>query len=161
MKRKPKLSRRYIIYHQWTIKNLKNVSLKTIRKTKRTSIHRNISEYYLNKRRSVRIRMAPYTPPISHYSQMDVSQYTEEQIFAFIGKNGKRFYWLTQKLGLEYLWYDKDRKVFEIWGPYYTHVDKQSALLIECEMDYFLKPKLECASLDNQDEYVQTTVAAC
>ena len=105
--------------------------------------------------------MAPYTPPISHYSQMDVSQYTEEEIFAFIGKSGKRFYWLTHKLGLDYLWYNKDRKVFEIWGPYYTHLNKQSAMLIECEMEYFLKPKLEDTFTESQDDHVQATITAC
>ena len=92
---------------------------------------------------------------------MDVSDYTEDQIFAFIGKTGKRFYWLTQKLGIDYLWYDKDRKVIEIWGPYYTHLNKQSAHLIRCELDFFLTPKLETTNLDIQDEHVQTTVAAC
>lgn len=105
--------------------------------------------------------MAPYTPPNAHYSQMDVSDYTEEQIFAFIGKTGKRFYWLTQRLGIDYLWYDKDRKVIEIWGPYYTHLNQQSAHLIRCELDFFLTPKLETTNLDIQDEHVQTSVAAC
>lgn len=105
--------------------------------------------------------MAPYTPPNAHYSQMDVSDYTEDQIFAFIGKTGKRFYWLTQRLGIDYLWYDKDRKVIEIWGPYYTHLNQQSAHLIRCELDFFLTPKLETTNLDIQDEHVQATVAAC
>jgi hypothetical protein len=105
--------------------------------------------------------MAPYTPPTTHYSQMDVSDYTDDQIFAFIGKTGKRFYWLTQKLGIDYLWYDKERKVIEIWGPYYTHVNQQSAHLIRCELDFFLKPKLETSESDIQDEHVQATVAAC
>ena len=105
--------------------------------------------------------MAPYTPPTTHYSQMDVSDYTDDQIFAFIGKTGKRFYWLTQKLGIDYLWYDKDRKVIEIWGPYYTHVNQQSAHLIRCELDFFLKPKLETLEKNTQDEHVQATVAAC
>jgi hypothetical protein len=44
--------------------------------------------------------MAPYTPPTTHYSQMDVSEYDEDQVFAFVGKTGKRFYWLTKKLDL-------------------------------------------------------------
>ena len=105
--------------------------------------------------------MAPYTPPTTHYSQMDVSDYTDDQIFAFIGKTGKRFYWLTQKLGIDYLWYDKDRKVIEIWGPYYTHLNRQSAHLIRCEMDFFLKPKLETTKSDIQDEHVQAPVATC
>ena len=105
--------------------------------------------------------MAPYTPPTTHYSQMDVSDYTDDQIFAFIGKTGKRFYWLTQKLGIDYLWYDKDRKVIEIWGPYYTHLNQQSAHLIRCELDFFLKPKLETTKSDIQDEHVQAPVPTC
>lgn len=92
---------------------------------------------------------------------MDVSDYTDDQIFSFIGKTGKRFYWLTQKLGLDYLWYDKERKVIEIWGPYYTHTNQQSAHLIRCELDFFLTPKLETPLSNIQDEYVQTPVAAC
>lgn len=87
--------------------------------------------------------MAPYQPPNAHYSQMDVSEYNEDQIFSFIGKTGKKFYWLTQKLGLDYLWYDKERQVIEIWGPLYTHQNQQSAHVIRCELDFFLKPKLE------------------
>ena len=105
--------------------------------------------------------MAPYTPPNAHYSQMDVSEYTEDQIFTFIGKTGKKFYWLTQKLGLDYLWYDKERKVIEIWGPYFTHRNQQSAHVIRCELDYFLKPKLEENNIEKQDEHVQTPVEAC
>ena len=105
--------------------------------------------------------MAPYTPPTTHYSQMDVSDYTDDQIFAFIGKTGKRFYWLTQKLGIDYLWYDKDRKVIEIWGPYYTHLNQQSAHVIRCELDFFLKPKLEKTKSDIQYEHVQAPVATC
>lgn len=87
--------------------------------------------------------MAPYTPPIAHYSQMDVSMYSDDDMFAFIGRTGKRFYWLTHKLGLDYLWYDNNRKVIEIWGPYYTHVNAQSAQVIGCELDFFMEKKLK------------------
>ena len=55
--------------------------------------------------------MAPYNPPNTHYSQMDVSMYEEDDIFKFIGKNGKKFYWLTRYLDLSYMWYDKERRV--------------------------------------------------
>mgnify|MGYP001190934790 FL=1 len=103
--------------------------------------------------------MAPYQPPNAHYSQMDVSDYTEDQIFSFIGKTGKKFYRLTQKLGLDYLWYDKERKVIEIWGPLYTHMNQQSAHVIRCDIDFFLKAKLEDNIPKNQD--VQTAVEAC
>jgi len=106
------------------------------------------------------LQMAPYSPPNSHYSQMDVSKYDEDHIFGFIGKTGKRFYWLTRLLGLDYLWYDKERKVIEIWGPYCTHLNKQSEHVIGCELDFF-QPKLEeNLKEDNRDEYVQATTVA-
>lgn len=101
--------------------------------------------------------MAPYQPPSAHYSQMDVSDYTEDHIFSFIGKTGKRFYWLTKFLGLDYLWYDKNRKVIEIWGPYHAHLNKQSEHVIRCELDFF-QPKLEDKSPLSQDEHVQATL---
>lgn len=99
--------------------------------------------------------MPPYTPPSTHYSQMDVSEYTDEQIFSFIGKNGKRFYWLTQKLGLDYLWYDRNRKKIEMWGPYYTHLHQQSAHLIQAELEYYFSPKLEEHEhvINNKDDF--------
>ena len=62
--------------------------------------------------------MAPYDPPIAHYSQLDVSEYSDEQMLSFIGKEGHRFYWLTNKLGLNYLWWDHERKVVELWGSH-------------------------------------------
>ena len=104
--------------------------------------------------------MAPYSPPNAHYSQMDVSDYTVDKMFTFIGKNGKKFYWLTQKLDLDYLWYDKERKVIEIWGPYFTHLNEQSAHVIRCELDYFLKPKLEKSLVENQDDVQETRVSS-
>lgn len=105
--------------------------------------------------------MAPYTPPSTHYSQMDVSEYDEESIFAFIGKTGKRFYWLTEKLGLDYLWYDKERKVIEIWGPYFVHQNQQSEHVIRCELDYFLTPKSGEEEENDINKNVQAAVEAC
>ena len=64
--------------------------------------------------------MAPYNPPDAHYSQMDVSNYTEDEMYKFIGVGGKRFYWLTKYLDLSYIWYDNKRKVIELWGPFYA-----------------------------------------
>ena len=133
---------------------------KNDKKNKKQTFSQKHVRNVLKKRRTVyqRETMAPYTPPTTHYSQMDVSEYTEDQVFLFIGKTGKKFYWLTQKLGLDYLWYDKERKVIEIWGPYYTHVNQQSAHVIRCELDYFLTPKLEDKIVK---DHVQTTIPAC
>ena len=64
--------------------------------------------------------MAPYDPPSStcHYSEIDVSKYDESMILCMIGKGGEGFYKLTDYLKLEYVWYDADRKVIELWGSY-------------------------------------------
>lgn len=62
--------------------------------------------------------MAPYDPPVAHYTQLDVSQYTDEQMLAAIGKDGHGFYRLTERLSLNYLWWDNDRKVVELWGSF-------------------------------------------
>ena len=104
--------------------------------------------------------MAPYNPPNAHYSQMDVSEYDEDHVFAFVGKTGKKFYWLTRTLGLDYLWYDRERKVIEIWGPYYTHMNRQSEHIIRCELDYFMKPKLERSLHKTQDDFLQAAATA-
>ena len=79
--------------------------------------------------------MAPYRPPNTHYSELDVSSYEEDDIFNFVGKSGKRFYWLTRFLDLSYLWYDKNRKVIEIWGPYESLQNFQAHPVIECELN--------------------------
>lgn len=62
--------------------------------------------------------MAPYDPPIAHYTQLNVPDIGEDTMFEFVGKSGHRFYKLTRELGLRYLWYDKDRKAIEVWGSY-------------------------------------------
>ena len=63
--------------------------------------------------------MAPYDPPVNaHYTELDVSNYPEDFMWKAIGKEGKNFYDLTDWLKLKYLWYDENRKVVEIWGPY-------------------------------------------
>ena len=79
--------------------------------------------------------MAPYKPPSAHYSQFDVSGYNEDDIFKFIGKNGKKFYWLTRYLDLSYMWYDKKRKVIELWGPYESLKYFSAHQILECELD--------------------------
>ncbi len=79
--------------------------------------------------------MAPYTPPNTHYSEVDISKYEQDDIFKFIGKSGKRFYWLTKFLNLSYLWYDKNREVIEVWGPYESLQNFQAHHIIQCELD--------------------------
>ena len=79
--------------------------------------------------------MPKYNPPNAHYSEMDVSMYDENDIFNFIGKSGKKFYWLTKYLNLSYIWYDKKRKVIELWGPFESLQNFQSHHILQCELD--------------------------
>ena len=75
--------------------------------------------------------MAPYDPPIAHYAHVDVSGYEQTQILGMIGKGGKGFYWLTQKLGLEYLWYNQERNIIELWGSYRSLANGAREKLLE------------------------------
>lgn len=77
-----------------------------------------------------------YDPPSAHYSELDVSHLDPQTVFTFMGRNGRRFYWLTRRLSLDYLWFDHDRKKIEIWGAYETH--EQSRHIIEAELEHFL-----------------------
>jgi len=99
--------------------------------------------------------MAPYNPPVSHYTQVDVSDYDEDTVFSFIGKNGRRFYWLTRFLNIDYLWYDKERRVIEIWGPYQSLLLGQVKNIIRCELDVFI-PKSSVES-EKSDQNAQET----
>lgn len=104
--------------------------------------------------------MAPYDPPNTHYSQFDVSEYTEDEIFGLIGKMGKRFYWLTRLLSLDYLWYDRKRRVIEVWGPYFTHYNNQAEHIIKCELDFYkLKSNENKTKCINKN--VEETIQAC
>lgn len=84
--------------------------------------------------------MAPYNPPVSHYTELDVTEYDEDFMFAFVGKGGRRHYWLTRMLGVDYLWYDHQRKVIEIWGPFDVLRTRQAQELLMAELEIF-KPK--------------------
>ena len=55
-----------------------------------------------------------YNPPIAHYSQISVPDFV--QVGLLVGKNGRHFKSLTYNSGCKYIWYDKERKVVELWG---------------------------------------------
>ena len=49
--------------------------------------------------------------------------------------NSKKFYWLTRYLELSYMWYDKKRKVIELWGPFDSLQNFQAHQILECELN--------------------------
>lgn len=84
--------------------------------------------------------MAPYEPPIAHYTQLNVPDVAEDTMFEFVGKDGWRFYKLTKDLRLRYLWYDKERKAVEIWGSY-DSLRKNPAAKVRQRFDEWLAEK--------------------
>jgi len=61
--------------------------------------------------------MTEYSPPNTFYSQT-YGLFENEDMYKFIGKNGAHFKYLTTKLGVEYIWWNKNTNIIEIWGPH-------------------------------------------
>jgi hypothetical protein len=85
-----------------------------------------------------------YDPPSAHYSEIDVQDVDQKHVFAFMGKSGRRFYWLTRRLSLDYLWFDFDRMKIEIWGPFSIH--ESAGHILRAELDHFIQ------GLESRDE---------
>jgi hypothetical protein len=62
--------------------------------------------------------MAPYNPPIAHYCHISVNDYDEEHILKAIGKNGFFFKKITEDCNANYIWWNKEKCIIEIWGSY-------------------------------------------
>ena len=73
--------------------------------------------------------MAPYNPPDAHYSEVTVD--SEEKATKLLHSGGKMLYNLTKKLKLKYIWYDNERRVLELWGPYYAFASGAEAKLMK------------------------------
>lgn len=59
-----------------------------------------------------------YNPPTNaHYTQINTSPVSDEIIKISIGKGGKVFKAITNQSNVNYIWYNKEKKVVEIWGP--------------------------------------------
>ena len=78
--------------------------------------------------------MPPYSPPSSHYCEIKAF-YSQSDNLKFIGPGGHNFKRLTTKLNIEYLWWNIERNVFEIWGPHSKMIP--SAKYLNSYMDRF------------------------
>lgn len=74
-------------------------------------------------------KTSSYNPPNAHYSEVkcDLSQ---QQIKKLIGKNGYFFNVITKAAKVNYLWFDNQRQVIEIWGPM-IHLENAKRRLID------------------------------
>ena len=61
--------------------------------------------------------MPPYDPPSAHYCEINAFTNPGDN-FKLIGPDGHNFKRLTLKLNVEYIWWNIERNVIEIWGPY-------------------------------------------
>ena len=61
--------------------------------------------------------MADYSPPNTFYTQL-YGLIDNEDMYKFIGKNGAHFKSITKYMNVDYIWWNKDTKVIEIWGPH-------------------------------------------
>ena len=61
--------------------------------------------------------MPPYNPPSTHYCEMNAFPNASDN-FKLIGPKGHNFKRLTVLLRVEYMWWNMERNVIEIWGPY-------------------------------------------
>ena len=98
--------------------------------------------------------MAPYIPQNAHYAHLDVCEHLPEDLYAFVGKGGHRFYRLTRELGLRYIWFNPETKVIELWGPYESFRDRDPVTVVRTELNKFV------SQLDTRYEIVtdvQTT----
>lgn len=81
--------------------------------------------------------MAPYNPPNTHYSQLSLNDYNIDMILSFMGKGGKRFYNLTTLLKVRYIWFNSEKNIIEIWGPYESFRDYDPVNVIRNEINMY------------------------
>ena len=69
-----------------------------------------------------------YNPPIAHYSHINVSNISDEVLNKVMGINGAYFKAFTEIFGLYYVWWNKDLKVIEFWGPMHVMLDSRKVM---------------------------------
>jgi hypothetical protein len=58
--------------------------------------------------------MPEYEPPNAFYTQVSLPKYIKPEMF--IGREGCHLKRMTELSGCDYLWYDFERAVIEVWG---------------------------------------------
>jgi len=59
-----------------------------------------------------------YNPPLNaHYTQISTEPVSEDAMRISIGQNGKVFKAITHQAKVNYIWFNKEKKYVEIWGP--------------------------------------------
>ncbi len=59
-----------------------------------------------------------YNPPLNaHYTQIDTSPVSDDVMRISIGQGGRVFKAITHQSNVNYVWFNKEKKYIEIWGP--------------------------------------------
>ena len=74
--------------------------------------------------------MAPYNPPNTHYAHLNVRAYPVCVTERFM----KKFYGLTARLKVRYIWYNYEAGIIEIWGPYESFRDNHPVDVLQEEL---------------------------
>ena len=66
-----------------------------------------------------------YNPPSAHYSHIKVDDISDDIMEDVMGYKGAYFKAFTQTMKLRYVWWNKDTKVVELWGPHEHMLEAQ------------------------------------
>jgi len=80
--------------------------------------------------------MPEYDPPNAFYTQIDLPRYIKPEIF--IGKEGCHLKRMTELSKCDYLWYDFERGVIEVWGK--EHRLPKALRMLKKRIDSFSPP---------------------
>ena len=59
-----------------------------------------------------------YNPPLNaHYTQIDTTSVSDDVMRISIGQGGRVFKAITYQANVNYIWFNKEKKFVEIWGP--------------------------------------------
>jgi len=94
--------------------------------------------------------MTDYSPPNTFYTQI-YGLFENEDMYRFIGKNGAHFKSLTEYLKVDYIWWNKDSNIIEIWGPHnrLTHCKNK----IQGKMEKFIQNKQPTQKMFTNEDY--------
>jgi phosphate starvation-inducible protein PhoH len=84
--------------------------------------------------------MTDYSPPNTFYSQL-YGLFENEDMYQFIGKNGAHFKYLTSKLNIDYIWWNKETNIIELWGPHYKLTFARK--IMQKKLDEYMKNKAD------------------
>ena len=78
-----------------------------------------------------------YRPPNTHYAHVTVGDIPDDVMDDIMGYKGAFFKAFTEVMKLKYVWWNKDSRVIELWGPFNRLLEARTAMVshVESERD--------------------------